>query len=101
MHRRPIYKAAILLTAMFLTGCAAGANELVGSASSEGAVAGFWLGLWHGFIAFFSFIVSIFNDHVGIYEVHNNGTWYNFGFILGAMGFFGGGGGGASRRSSR
>ena len=30
-----------------------------------------------------AFIVSLFNDSVGIYEVHNNGNWYNFGFVFG------------------
>ena len=101
MHRRHRSLAALLLTAMLLAACAAGPNELVGSPGPEGGVAGFWLGLWHGFISFFSFIVSLFNDHVGIYEVHNNGAWYDFGFIVGVTSFFGGGGGGASRRSRR
>ena len=86
---------------MFLAGCGAGPNELVGSAGSGGVVAGFWQGLWHGFISFFSLVVSVFNDSVNIYEVHNNGLGYNLGFILGAMSFFGGGGGGASRRKKR
>ena len=31
-----------------------------------------------------AFVVSLFNDKVGIYETHNNGTWYNLGFVLGA-----------------
>ncbi|MFC2088797.1 hypothetical protein ACFLSX_04280, partial [Calditrichota bacterium] len=56
-------------------------------------------GLWHGFISLFSFIASLFYDNVSIYEVHNNGNWYNLGFILGIMCFFGGSGGGAGRRS--
>ena len=90
--------AGVLFGVMFLAACGAGPNELVGSAGSGGAVAGFWQGLWHGFISLFSLVVSIFNDSVNIYEVHNNGTGYNLGFILGVMSFFGGGGGGASRR---
>lgn len=31
-----------------------------------------------------TFIVSLFNPSVGIYEVNNNGGWYNFGFVVGA-----------------
>ena len=39
-----------------------------------------------------SFIFSLFNDKVTIYEVHNSGGWYNFGFLLGAAMIWGGGG---------
>jgi hypothetical protein len=57
----------------------------------EGEVAGFWLGVWHGLIAPITFIVSIFSDKVSLYEVHNSGGWYNFGFVLGAGLFLSGG----------
>jgi hypothetical protein len=33
--------------------------------------------------------------------VHNNGGWYNFGFLLGVMVLLGGGGSGAARRRYR
>jgi hypothetical protein len=33
-----------------------------------------------------------------MYEVHNNGGWYNLGFLLGLIIIFGGSGGGAARR---
>jgi hypothetical protein len=46
--------------------------------------AGFWAGVWHGMILPIAFIASLFNPGVGIYETHNNGGWYNFGFVLGA-----------------
>lgn len=75
-----------------LSACAAGPNELVAQPGPEGEVAGFWLGLWHGFISLFTFIISLFNDNVSMYEVYNNGGWYNFGYLLGVMMFFGGGG---------
>lgn len=101
MSRRFLTTAAVLFGVVLLTACAASPNELVGSAGPEGGVAGFWLGLWHGFIAFFAFIVSLFKESVGVYEVHNNGTWYNLGFILGVMMFFGGSGSEAKRRSGR
>lgn len=54
--------------------------------------AGFWVGLWHGIIMPITFIVSLFNPNVGIYETNNNGGWYNFGFVLGASGSSGSGG---------
>ena len=46
--------------------------------------AGFWVGYWHGMIAPIAFVISLFNAKVGIYETHNNGKWYDFGFVLGA-----------------
>jgi len=101
MFTRPLFKAGVLVAVMFLAACAAGPNELLGSAGSEGIVAGFWHGLWHGFISLFAFIASVFWDDVAIYEVHNNGAWYDLGFVLGVMSFFGGGGGGARRRSKK
>jgi len=84
---------------LLLAACAAGPNEAVGTASADGGVAGFWLGLWHGLIAVITFVISLFTDSVNVYEVHNNGGWYDFGFILGLMISLGGGaGGGAAGR---
>ncbi len=73
---------ALVALALLLTGCA-GENPLVGTVGKSG-VAGFWAGLWHGFICPIAFVLSLFNAHVTMYEVHNNGGWYNAGFILGA-----------------
>jgi hypothetical protein len=68
--------------------------SLPGTASKyqapEGQPAGFWAGVWHGSIAPFSFLVSLWKDSVGVYETHNVGKWYNFGFIIGAAIAFGG-----------
>jgi hypothetical protein len=94
-----ILAAVVVLLA--LAGCAAGPNTLQGSPDSEGEVAGFWLGLWHGIIAPITFIISLFSDTVEMYDVHNNGGWYNFGFLLGVMIIFGGGGGGTCRGRRR
>jgi len=60
------------------------------------ARAGFWAGLWHGIIMPFTFIVSLFNPDVGIYEINNNGGWYNFGFVVGASAVGGSGGSAAT-----
>lgn len=86
--------------ALFLVGCAAGPNVLAHSAGAGGRIAGFWLGLWHGFICPVAFIISLFSDKVHLYEVHNNGGWYNFGFVLGACTIFGGGGKSACHKKS-
>ncbi len=61
-------------------------------------MAGFWLGLWHGLISPVAFVISLFSSNVHFYEVHNNGGWYNFGFLLGASSTLGGSAASASRR---
>jgi len=95
-------KVALIILAVLvilsIAGCAAGPNNMTDTISHRGKVAGFLSGLWHGFISFFTFIISLFTDKVGVYEVHNTGGWYDFGFILGVMIFFGGGTKGAFRR---
>jgi len=82
----------------FAAGCTAGPNVFKNSPGANGSVAGFWLGLWHGFILPFAFVVSLFNDKVSIYEVHNTGPLYNLGFLVGAAMIWGGGGASARRR---
>ena len=84
----------VALVALLAAGCAAGANPQVDSGQDP---AGFWLGLWHGFITPVTFVVSLFSDSVGIYEVDNDGAWYDFGYVLGLSAIFSGGGA-ASRR---
>lgn len=90
-----------LTLVLVLTACAAGPNPQVGEESEEGVVAGFWRGLWHGIIAPITFIISLFADDVNVYEVHNNGGWYNFGFVLGAGVLLGGGSSGVVTRRRR
>ncbi len=100
--RKPLIGVALALGALvLLAGCAAGSNDLAGTASTDGDVAGFWLGLWHGFIVIITFVISLFTDSVSVYEVHNNGGWYDFGFVLGLMISLGGGAGGGARSRRR
>src|SRR5215475_4938983 len=102
MTKRRLALAALVTAGVLaLASCAAGPND-VAQTSTEAA--GFWLGLWHGLISPITFPISLFNVDVGIYEVHNNGNWYDFGFMLGVSAIFSGvfGGGMASRsRSAR
>lgn len=83
--------ALLALIAFSIIACTAGPNPMVGKTVEVVREAGFLKGLWHGFIVLFTFIISLFSDKVSIYEVHNNGNWYNFGFVLGAMMFWSGG----------
>lgn len=85
--------AVVLL--LVLSACAAGANPAVDTPSADGDVAGFWLGLWQGIIIPITWVISLFSDTVSIYEVHNNGGWYDTGFVIGAGFFLGGSGAGA------
>ena len=95
-------KAGLIVAILFvalLSSCAPGNNTLQGAPDRGGDVAGFWLGLWQGIIAPITFIISLFSDTVNVYEVHNNGNWYNFGFVIGAGILFSGGAAGARKRS--
>lgn len=75
-----------------LSSCAAGNEKF------DLDPAGFWMGLWHGFITLVTFVISLFNDNVTIYEVNNTGWPYNLGFVLGAMIFYGGGSKGTCKK---
>jgi len=87
----------LVVALIFMAGCAAAPNSMVDTPDEEGTVAGFWTGIWHGIIAPIAFIISLFNENVGMYAIHNNGGWYNFGFLFGLSAFWGGGGSGARR----
>lgn len=96
--KKAILLIMLILFALSAAGCAAGPNEFEDTPDEEGEVAGFWLGLWHGVISPITFLVSLFRETVNIYEVHNNGGWYNFGFMVGVSIVLGTSGGGAARR---
>ena len=52
--------------------------------------AGFFSGVWHGWIAPVSLIVGLFKDGVRIYEPYNTGWWYDLGFYIAVIAGFGG-----------
>ncbi len=82
----------VIILLLIVSSCAPGDVKF------DAEPAGFFMGLWHGFISLFTFIISLFSDNVTIYEVYNSGGWYNFGFILGVSIFFGGGSKGTCKR---
>ncbi len=62
--------------------------------------AGFLAGLWHGIICPITFVVSLFNPNVRIYETNNRGRLYDFGFIIRISAAFGGSGSSANTNLS-
>jgi hypothetical protein len=94
-----VLKAGLLVSALvILAGCVAGPNAMVNTPNEEGRIAGCWQGLWHGVIAPVTFVISLFSDKVQVFETHNNGNWYVFGFLLGLTAVWGGGGQASSWR---
>ncbi|HAK44888.1 MAG TPA: hypothetical protein DCO79_03055 [Spirochaeta sp.] len=100
MNKKRIVLAVFIIAAIVFASCTAGPNVMEQSEKVD-EPAGFFLGIWHGLISLFTFIISLFTDKVNVYEVYNNGGWYNFGFIIGISIFYGGGSKGTSRRRRR
>ena len=71
-----------------ITACAS--PEAIGECINPQEARGFLYGILHGFLAPLTFIISLFSEGVTMYEVNNNGGWYDFGFLLGIGGFSGG-----------
>ncbi len=98
MKKKTIFVVLLVILSVFLVSCTAGPNTFAGTENADGELAGFFMGLWHGCISFITFIISLFNDKVNVYEIHNKGPLYNLGFVLGAMIAYGGSGGSACRK---
>ena len=89
-----------IVSVLVLASCVPGPNPGAGVVDAAGKTYGFWSGLWHGIISPVTFIISLFTKNVNVYEVHNSGNWYNFGFMVGVSIILGGGGA-ASRRKRK
>lgn len=68
-------------TSMQLT--APGPNPLLNQPDVSGRIARAGTGLWHGIIAPATLLVSFFSPNIRMYEVHNAGSEYDIGFLLG------------------
>ena len=80
-----ILMGLILALLFLLTACLPG--TLI---TTNNQKAGFFLGIWHGWIAPISLIIGIFDPAVRIYEVFNTGWLYDFGFYIAIISGFGG-----------
>ncbi len=74
----------VLLIAITLSACAPGTD----SYSSDDR-AGFFSGVWHGWIAPVTLVWQIFDDEVRVYEPDNTGWFYDFGFYIAVISGFG------------
>lgn len=76
----------LVLSLLFvLTGCMPGDGKY-----TQDKPANFLSGIWHGWIAPISLIVSIGNKNIRIYESMNIGFWYDFAFYMAIISGFGG-----------
>ena len=62
---------------------APGPNPMVNKADANGRVAGILMGIWHGIISPITLVISFINPNWQMYEVHNEGSQYNLGFLIG------------------
>lgn len=62
---------------------APGPNPMMNQPDGAGLIARAGAGLWHGIIAPVTLVISFFNSDVHMYEVHNAGSEYDLGFLLG------------------
>ena len=78
-----LFAVAVLL----LTSCATSIDteRCVQIAHTGESPAGFWWGLWNGITIAFSFIGSLFDDSIAVYNVNNTGKLYDLGFCLPAV----------------
>ena len=74
-----------LMILVFVTSCMPGDGSY-----TDGHMANFISGIWHGWIAPISLIRSLFNSNIRIYEVNNTGWWYDLGFYMAIISGFGG-----------
>ncbi len=75
---------SVVILSLILTSCLPGGGNY-----SPSNPAGFFTGIWHGWIAPFSLIIGLFNSSVTIYESFNSGWWYDFGFYMAIIAGFG------------
>ena len=75
----------IAITVFGLSGCIPGDGTYTAAHP-----AGFFWGVWHGWIAPISLIGGLFNHDIRIYEVINTGWPYDFGFYIAIISGFGG-----------
>lgn len=80
-----VFCILMVLLMAALSGCAPGDG-----ANNIAKPAGFFTGIWHGWIAPITLVWSLFDRDIGIYETFNSGFWYNLGYYMAVISGFGG-----------
>lgn len=75
----------IVVLTMILTACLPGDGK-----HTADQAAGFFWGIWHGWMAPLSLILGLINKTTRIYEVNNTGWLYDLGFYAAVISGFGG-----------
>lgn len=83
--RRFVLVAMIILVTLVVTACMPGDGR-----ATADKPAGFFWGIWHGWIAPISLIRGLFNNKIRVYEAMNTGRGYDFGFYMAIISGFGG-----------
>lgn len=72
------------LLVLIVSGCVPGDGSY-----TDTEPAGFFWGIWHGWLAPISLVMGFFNEHIRVYEPLNTGWWYDFGFYMAVISGFG------------
>jgi len=101
MNKKRLFTILLALLVLALVGCAPGSaaqinipgvsiqinspgpNPLINTPGANGQVAGILQGVWQGVISPVTEVLSFVNPAIQMYEVHNDGSQYNLGFLLG------------------
>lgn len=85
MMKKKILLTIIIASLLFtLTGCIPGDGTYTADKP-----AGFFWGIWHGWLSPISLIIGLFDKNIRVYEVSNTGWWYDFGFYIAIISGFG------------
>lgn len=85
-RRKSILLSILLITfVLMLTACIPGDGTY-----TVQRPAGFFSGIWHGWVAPISLIIGLFDKNIHIYEAVNRGWLYDFGFYMAIISGFGG-----------
>lgn len=85
MKRKVILVMLSFMLILMLSGCIPGDGSY-----TEQRPAGFFWGIWHGWLAPISVIIGFFNRDIRVYEAYNTGWPYDIGFYMAVISGFGG-----------
>ena len=85
LFKRIVLLILVVLLLSALIGCVPG--DGINTAEEP---AGFFWGIWHGWVSPVSLVMSLLNNDIRIYETANTGWWYDFGFYISIISGFGG-----------